>query len=77
MTSLLAAAGATTIVFDAGVVNWPLVNVSAVVSAVRSAMLLNRATPPDRVRVVVPWSGPVPRASIAVTWVVLSSVSML
>ncbi len=35
------------------------------------------ATPPDTVTVVVPWSGPVPLSSDAVTAVLLSPVSRL
>ena len=55
----------------------PLLKPSVIVSAVLSARLLNRATPPERVTVVVPWSGPAPLASIAVTCVLLSPVSRL
>ena len=39
------------------------------VSAVSSARFVNVATPPETVTVVVPWSGPVPLASAAVTTV--------
>ncbi len=42
-----------------------------------SARFVNVATPPDTVTVVVPWSGPVPLASVAVTTVLLSPVSRL
>ena len=38
---------------------------------------MNVATPPETVAVVVPWSGPAPLASAAVTTVVLSPVSRL
>ncbi len=39
--------------------------------------VVNVATPPDTVAAVVPWSGPVPLASVAVTTVLLSPVSRL
>ena len=39
--------------------------------------MVNVATPPETVAVVVPWSGPVPLGSVAVTTVLLSPVSML
>ena len=39
--------------------------------------VVNVATPPETVTVVVPWSGPAPLLSDAVTTVVLSPVSRL
>ena len=63
--------------FDVALVRIPLVNFSEIVSAVLSARFVNVATPPDTVAVNVPWSGPVPLASAAVTTVLLSPVSRL
>ena len=62
---------------DVALVRLPLVNFSEMVSAVSSARLVNVATPPDTVAVKVPWSGPVPLPSAAVTTVLLSPVSRL
>ena len=77
ITSLLAAAGLTTmvVVFVTGV-KAPSVYFSLMLSARLSAKLANVATPALAVAVPVPCNGPVPLASAAVT-VLLSFVTTL
>ena len=77
ITSWLAAAGLTTIGWSAPRSGRRSVNWSEMVSALLSARFVKVATPPDTVTVAVPWSGPVPLASAAVTTVLLSPVSRL
>ena len=78
ITNWLAAAGLTTMLFDVAAVRaGMLVNSSEIVSALLSARLVNVAMPPETVTVTVPWSGPLPVQSEAVTCVVLSVVSRL
>ena len=76
ITSWLAAAGLTTIELVGVEVKPPPVNWSVMVSALLSARPVKVATPPDTVA-VVPWSGPAPLESAAVTTVLLSPVSRL
>ncbi len=77
MINWLAAAGLTTIVLEVAGARLPLVNSSVMDSALLSVRFVKVATPPDTVAVVVPWSGPVPLFSAAVTTVALSPVSRL
>ncbi len=77
MTNWLAAAGLTTIGLVGNEVKPPPVKWRERVSALLSARFVKAATPPDTVAVVVPWSGPAPLESAAVTTVLLSPVSRL
>ena len=76
-TSLLGAAGLTTILPLVPVARFPLENLSVMVSAVSSARLVKVAIPPETVAVSVPVSGPEPLARETVTTVLLSPVSRL
>src|SRR5205085_1347270 len=77
ITNWVAVAGLTTMLVELAWVRLPLVNWSESDSAVLSARLVNVATPPATLAVVVPWSGPVPLFSAALTTVLLSPVSRL
>ena len=76
-TSFVGAPASMTTGFVAEEVKAPPVNLRVIVSAVSSARLVKLATPPERLAVTVPWSGPAPLASEAVTAVLLSVVSRL
>ena len=57
-TSLLAAAGLTTMPADVAAVRLPLENLSVIVSAVLSPRFVKVAIPPETVAMSVPVSGP-------------------
>src|SRR2546423_751317 len=77
MTNRLGAAGGTRGGRVVAGARLPLLNRSALVSALLSARLVNIAPPPTTVAVTVPWSGPIPLLSEPVTTVLLSPVSRL
>ncbi len=77
MTSWLAAAGLTTIGVGRRRGQAAGGELSVMVSALSSARFVKVATPPNTVAAVVPWSGPAPLFSAAVTTVLLSLVSRL
>ena len=77
MTNWLAAAGLTTIELVEQRFKPPPVNSSVIVLGRIVARPANVATPPETVTVLVPWTGPAPFMSAAVTTVLLSPVSRL